>query len=827
MTDARITAVLGPTNTGKTHFAMERMLARESGMIGFPLRLLARENFERAVALKGAGKVALITGEEKVVPPGARYFLCTVESMPVDRPVAFVGVDEIQLAADADRGHVFTERLLHLRGREETMFMGADTIKGLLKRLVPEAEVVSRQRFSTLSHAGPRKLARLPRRSAIVAFSAAGVYELAEAVRRQTGGAAVVLGALSPRTRNAQVAMYQAGEVEYMVATDAIGMGLNMDVNHVAFAGTRKFDGRRLRALRAAEMAQIAGRAGRHMNDGSFGTTADARPLDPGLVERIENHHFDPLANLFWRNPELSFASLGRLRATLNAPPPLAGLLRVRGADDELALATLCRDGDVVRRAVGADNVGLLWDVCQIPDFRKLMSDVHARLLATIYGHLAGPGGRLPPDWVARQVTRIDNPSGDIDTLSQRIAHIRTWTYVAYRGDWLEDAGHWQERTRAVEDRLSDALHERLTQRFVDRRTTVLVRGLSGDSDMAAGIRADGAVTVEGHFVGQLEGFRFVADHARKGVAGRVLSRAAEKALAGEIARRARLLGEAPDAALSLDADGFIRWHEAPVGRLTAGAAALAPGVQPWLGDLVEPLARERIRQRLGRWLSGHIETTLAALVSLGAASLTGPARGLAFQLTEYLGSMPRALAAEQVAALGRAGRRGLRETGVRLGRESIYLPTLLKPRQAGLRALLWAVHRGLEPVPAALPESRVSVPVAAGTDLGWLEASGFRPFGSIAVRIDMLERLATLAWERTKAGAFTADADFMSLAGCGAEGIAEIVEGLGYRPGKRDQDRMLYRRRPAGARPGRPATAAPVDAVSPFAALGKLAWRR
>src|SRR5215813_4018750 len=538
----RITAVLGPTNTGKTYLAVERMLGHRTGMIGFPLRLLARENYDRIVKLKGARAVALITGEEKIVPPSPSYFVCTVESMPLDRRVAFLAVDEIQLAADPERGHVFTQRLLEARGEDETMFLGADTIRPLLRKLVPEAEVISRPRFSTLTYAGTKKLTRLLRRSAVVAFSAADVYELAELMRRQRGGCAVVMGALSPRTRNAQVAMYQAGEVDYLVATDAIGMGLNMDVDHVAFAKLVKFDGRAPRRLSAPEIAQIAGRAGRHMNDGSFGTTTEVGGLEPELVEAIENHRFDPLAALSWRNSDLDFRSLDGLLRSLERPPPMPGLIRTREADDHAALTALARDAATADLARSRAALRLLWEVCQMPDFRKTLSDAHTRLLAQVFRHLTGPSRVLPVDWVADQIARIDRVEGDIDALVQRIAYIRTWTYIAHRGDWLADSRHWQERTRAIEDRLSDALHQSLTQRFVDRRHAVLTRGLKGGGELASAVTAAGDVVVEGHPVGRLEGLRFVPDSADGTEATRSLMASARRALARELPARLRRL---------------------------------------------------------------------------------------------------------------------------------------------------------------------------------------------------------------------------------------------------------------------------------------------
>src|SRR6266513_194638 len=501
----RLVAVLGPTNTGKTHLAIERMLDHQSGMIGFPLRLLAREVYDRVVKLRGARAVALITGEEKILPPNPAYFVCTVESMPLDRPVEFLAVDEIQLCADPERGHVFTARLLHARGLRETMFLGSDTIRPLMRRLVPEAEYVNRPRFSTLSYTGYKKVTRLPPRSAVVAFSMADVFSLAELVRRQRGGTAVVMGALSPRARNAQVGMFQAGEVDYLVATDAIGMGLNMDLDHVAFARLGKFDGRGPRRLSAAEIGQIAGRAGRHMADGSFGTTADEGQLDPAIVAAVEEHRFEPLTHVSWRNTRLRFDTVGALLRALDERPPSPGLVQVRDADDHRALQLLSRNTDVMALASNPGAVRLLWEVCQIPDFRKVMSDSHARFLAQCFLHVAGPHERLPAQWVGGQMAQLDRLDGDIDTLMARIAHIRTWTYITHRGDWVADSTAWQERARGIEDRLSDALHERITQRFVDRRSAFLVRQLAFDGELPAEVSEAGEARVAGAYVGRLD----------------------------------------------------------------------------------------------------------------------------------------------------------------------------------------------------------------------------------------------------------------------------------------------------------------------------------
>ncbi len=797
----RITAVLGPTNTGKTHLAMERLLGFQSGMIGFPLRLLARENYERAVKVKGSSQVALITGEEKIVPAKARYFICTVEAMPLDRRTAFLGIDEVQMCADGDRGHVFTDRLFHARGEEETMFMGAETIRPLLRRLVPKIEFQTRPRFSTLSYSGQRRITRLPPRSAVVAFSAADVYALAELIRRQRGGAAVVLGALSPRTRNAQVGMYQAGEVNYLVATDAIGMGLNMDVDHVAFSSRRKFDGRIFRELSAAELAQTAGRAGRHMNDGTFGSTADAGVFDTETVERIENHRFQALKSLFWRNPDLRFSSLKALQKSLSLPPTEPGLMKAREADDEAALVALGGDKEIANLASTTDAIHLLWEVCRIPDFRKIMSGVHTRLLGRIYRHLmaagtSGAGGRLPTDWFAAQVARLDRADGDIETLIGRIAGIRIWTYVSFQGDWLDDVGHWRQRTRDIEDKLSDALHDRLTQRFVDRRTAVLLSRMKDHSILTTAVEADGGVTVEGHFIGHLRGFRFFTDSPGGATGSKVLGGAARRGLEQEITARVKRLEGDPNGAFHLSSEGRVFWRHEEVARLRPGPDLLRPSVEPLSSELLRTDQFERLRNRLAAWLKSTVAERLAPLGQALAAPLDGAARGLVFQLSESLGSMSRRGAEKQLTALDRAGCRALRLLGIRIGRESVFFPALVKPAAVEMRATLWALHKRLKapPVPAM---ARVSLPMANDVPKPFYAAIGYRPLKGLAVRVDMLERLAARAWVLSRSGPFAVDPELLSLAGCGADGVAEILVALGYRTkGSGDAVTFSLRRR-------------------------------
>ena len=799
----RITAVLGPTNTGKTHLAIERMLGHRSGIIGFPLRLLARENYDRALKLKGPRQVALVTGEEKIVPPGARYFFCTVESMPLDRPVEFLAVDEIQLAADPDRGHVFTDRLLHTRGEQETMFLGAGTIARLTRSLLPEAEHVSRPRLSTLTYSGPKKVTRLPARSAVVVFSAAEVYQLAEVIRRQRGGTAVVLGALSPRTRNAQVAMFEAGEVDYLVATDAIGMGLNLSLDHVAFARLGKFDGRFSRRLSPAEVAQIAGRAGRHMSDGTFGTTVDLGPMDAELVEAVENHRFDPITTVFWRNPSLDFRSADRLLRSLEQRPPSACLLRVREPDDQRSLLALVRDPKIAKRAANPEAVRLLWEVCQIPDFRKTLSDQHTSFLGQIFVHLRNGDGRLPADWVARQIDRIDRDGGDIDVLVSRIAHVRTWTYISHRADWLDDAGQWQERTRALEDKLSDALHSRLTQRFVDRRTAALVKRLKGGGDLIGALRRNGEVLVEGEFVGRLIGFRFHLDPEVTGSDAKAVLAAARRALAGAIPRRLREFEAEPDRAFTLDQKGEIQWRGAPVARLAPGSEPLNPRIMTLDSEFLDGPARKRIAARLDTWLQASLRRQLGPLFRLREADLSGPARGLAFQLLETLGVAPRRKIATQAKALSATERRDLGKLGLRFGAESVFIPRLLNPKAATLRGLLLCVHQGRSS--GALPTLvRRSFIPAAGVGEGLCHALGYLRLragkGMVAVRADALERLARAARSLGRQGPFAPTPALWQLIDGDETSLGIALEALHYEQFN-DETGIAFRPPPTGSR--------------------------
>ena len=798
-----VTAILGPTNTGKTHLAIERLIAHESGVIGLPLRLLAREVYQRVVERVGADAVALVTGEEKIKPREPRYWVATVEAMPRDLDVAFCAVDEIQIAADLDRGHVFTDRLLNQRGREETLIIGAATMRPLVESLLPGANMVTRPRLSKLSFSGEKKMSRLPPRSAIVAFSAEEVYAIAELIRRQKGGAAVVLGALSPRTRNAQVALYQSGDVDYLVATDAIGMGLNLDLDHVAFASDRKFDGFGFRRLTPAEFGQIAGRAGRHMRDGTFGTTGRCLPFEPELVQALEDHVFDPVRQAQWRNPDLDFSSLAGLADSLSRSPSEPGLTRAPIAEDVAALEVAARDPDTRGLTHREKDVERLWEVCQVPDYRKVSSAAHAELVTTLYGALMR-NGVLPDDWFAQQLAFVDRVDGDIDTLSARIAQVRTWTFVANRPDWLADPEHWQDLTRQIEDRLSDALHERLASRFVDRRTSVLMRRLRENATLEAETNASGDVFVEGQHVGRLAGFKFTPDPQADGPEAKALRAAAQKALASEIETRAGRLAAAADEAFVLASDGSVRWMGEVVAKLVAGDKLLQPRLRVIADEQLTGAAHERVEQRLELWLRAYVTKLLGPLIALEqAADLDGMARGIGFQIAEALGVLERSKVAQDVKGLDQDGRASLRKHGVRFGAYHIYLPQLLKPAPRALAVQLFGLKqngpddRGADALPHLGSSGRTSIAADPKLDKALYRAAGFRICGTRAVRVDILERLADLIRPAVAyrpgvtpgappSGAadgpgFTVTVAMTLLAGCSGEDFASILRALGY----------------------------------------------
>lgn len=747
---AEVKAVLGPTNTGKTHLAIERLCAHSSGAIGFPLRLLAREVYDRVCAIKGENRVALITGEERIEPKDARWLLCTAEAMPVSNgELAFVGIDEAQLAADRERGHIFTDRLLHARGREETMILGSATLEPMVRALVPEAEVIGRPRFSTLSHTGAKKLSRLPPRSVIVAFSTEQVYAIAEMLRRFRGGAAVVMGALSPQTRNAQVALFQSGEVDYLVATDAVGMGLNLDVSHVAFAGLSKFDGVRHRRLTTAEMAQIAGRAGRHQRDGTFGTLAGTGSHDAQFaneeVYAIEEHRFPPLTRLFWREAEPRLDSLPTLIAELETAPSESELALAPEAIDLAVLKRLAEEAEIASSVRSSAAVARFWEVCRLPDFRQQGVETHARFVARLWQDLRD--GELRADYVAQAIAHLDNVTGDIDTLQGRIAAIRSWAYIAQRPDWVLAREEMAARARAVEARLSDALHGRLVERFINRRTTVLMKKVGRDADLLSVSLEGEDVLVEGEHIGTLRGFRFEVDPQVRHADRKLLLAAAERHVPALLAERATALTDAiaqGDAGLRLES-GTILWHYQKIARLEPGRTLLTPQlVADRLLDAMPKAASAQLIEALERWLAAALAPVepLRKLEVASTSEKAGPElRALLIRLIEAGGTIARADSG--IERLDKAQRSQLARLGVRVGALDLFVPAMLRPAplaawsQIASLAGGTASEHGLEAqMPPALPVIRKRRP------------SGYRRIGRQWVRLDMADKLLREAHE-------------------------------------------------------------------------------
>lgn len=797
-----VTAVLGPTNTGKTHMAIERMVSHKSGLIGLPLRLLAREVYGRLCDKVGVANVSLVTGEERITPKNAAYHVCTVEAMPESTNVEFVAIDEVQLATDLERGHFFTDRILNLRGKHETMLLGADTMQIALRDLLPGINIISRPRMSVLQYSGSKKITRMPTRTAIVAFSADEVYAIAELIRRERGGAAVVTGSLSPRTRNAQVALYQNGDVDFLVATDAIGMGLNLDVSHVAFAQDTKFDGFQFRKLTAAELAQVAGRAGRHTKDGTFGVTSRVTPFEDELIEALETHIFAPAKILTWRNRELEFASLTTLQKSLDKPATHPRLMKAPAGSDILALDRLANDDDIRDLTHTQEMVKLFWEVVKTPDYRKISPASHSELLSQVYTDLARHEF-INETWFADQVSGNDNINGEIDALSKRIANIRTCTYLSNRDNWLENSLEWREKTRDVEDRLSDALHETLTKRFIDRRTSILMKRLKENRMLDAEIGDDNSVTVEGHIIGHLKGFRFVADGASGSKDAKALNTAAGKALSTEIEKRAERLSASPNSDIVLSNDGTIRWIGEPVAKLGKGDKTLKPRIIMLADEQLTGLALEKSIARLERWIANHINTLLKPFSELdNNQELTGIARGLAYQLVENLGIIARKDIAEDLKNLDQEARGLLRKNGVRFGAYHVFIPILLKPAPTQLICLLWAISNeamqslGLTEIPDLSAAGRTSAPLNPEYNSEFYSLSGFKILGQKAVRVDILERLAdlirpTTSWRdgsemqkpdgAVDGRSFFVTPAMMSILGATHDDMTEILKGLGY----------------------------------------------
>ena len=788
---SRLAAILGPTNTGKTHYAIERMLARNSGIIGLPLRLLAREVYDKVVALRGLNSVALVTGEERIVPVKARYWVCTVEAMPQDIGAEFVAIDEIQLCGDPERGHVFTDRLLNMRGSMETLFLGADTMRKVIGQLIPNVEFIFRSRFSDLEYTGTKKTSRMPSRSAIVGFSVDNVYAVAELLRRQKGGAAVVMGALSPRTRNAQVELYQNGDVDYLVATDAIGMGLNLDINHVAFSSLTKFDGRRMRYLMPNELAQIAGRAGRHLNSGTFGVTGEAPKLDQEVVEAIENHKFAPLKKLQWRNSRLEFGTTNALINSLDKSSEDTLLIKAQPAEDFRTLTTLVEDGEVSARASDGPSVKLLWETCGIPDFRGVSFTDHTSLVSKIFNFLHEKG-EVSEIWLAQKIANIDKTGGDIDTISKRLAFIRTWTYICQRKGWVQNESYWREETRAVEDRLSDALHGALTQRFIDRRTSLLMRRLKQKESLVAEVDTKGEVTIEGEFVGKLNGFRFQMDKDATAEEGKTLRAASIQALQPEFNLRADRMYNAPDTEFEFTEQGGLMWGEYGVGKLIKGDDILSPRIDVFVDGEAGSEVLTKVQKRLRHFMDRKINSAFEPLLAMRDDELVnGMARGLAFRLVESLGVIPRSVVAKDVKELDQDGRGLLRKHGVRFGQYTLFQQLMLKPAPTRLRLVLWSLFEGLDEFPEAPPPGLVTIPETKGSPKGYYPRAGYRLAGDRAIRIDMLERLADLTRTQNVKDGFEANSDMLSISGTTLDQFSNMMEGLGFSVEKSEREKI------------------------------------
>lgn len=807
-------AILGPTNTGKTHYAIDRMLGHSSGMIGLPLRLLAREVYDRICALKGPGLCALITGEERIEPSTARYFVCTVEAMPVQKQVEFLAIDEIQIAEDDDRGHVFTDRLLNARGTQETVFLGAETMRPILRELDLRVATDTRERFSELKYAGPSKLTRLPKKTAIVAFSADAVYATAELLRRQKGGAAVVMGALSPRTRNAQVALYQSGEVDYLVATDAIGMGLNLDVERIAFAERAKFDGRRHRPLTAAECGQVAGRAGRFRSDGEFGEVGECPPFDEEMVRQIEDHRFEPVSGIQWRNADLDFRSIKTLIASLSRPSGNPVLHQNPHALDEWVLRRMAEDEAIGPDIRGRQRVRRLWDLARLPDFRKAGHEGHARLVLGLAETLADPDARLGSDGMAKRLEALSSTQGDIAQLQTRLAAIRTWTYAAHRDDWLENPEEWREKTRKVEDQLSDALHEALTGRFVDKRTTALLAGMKREHALVGEMGNDGEVSVEGHVVGKLTGLSFEPATNARTLEGKAVRNAAMQAVKPLLAERLARIAGHDGLGLAFGPAGLITFLTEPVAGLVKGPDWLSPRVELAGAEQADSAEREAARLRIETWVADQIRKRLpthhAMKTADTAKSVEGIARGIAFRVKEG-GAAVDLRDDDPGHRLTPEDREALKGIGLRSGRVAAYAVDAQKPAGQKLIAVLRETFDGV-PCPAA-PDGAGSFAVdnERWSDAA-LNANGYLRFGKRAVRADLAERLG---WEISKKrreadkNAFPIPGELASIVSCPADAFADVLKGFGVAPAEKDPDtgvptlwKYAARARPDGASP-------------------------
>ena len=824
----RITAVLGPTNTGKTHLAVETMLGFESGIIGFPLRLLAREIFDKCVDKIGAQKVALITGEEKIIPKSPKYYICTVESMPQDLLVDFVAVDEIQMCADHERGHIFTDRLLNARGNKLTMFLGSHTMKYIIGSLISDVEFVSRERYSKLTYSGYKKVSRLSPKTALIAFSIDEVYALAELVRRQKGGAAVIMGSLSPKTRNSQVELYQSGDANFLVATDAIGMGINMDIDNVSFSNLKKFDGKKTRKLSLSEISQIAGRAGRHINDGTFGVTGDCQQLSANEIEKLEKHDLNKIDMLFWRNPEINFDSIDNLVASLEKKNTSEFLQKIHDCEDEKVLKFLLKNNTDLKTKQSKEYIKILWECCQIPDFSKRAYGNHIEVVNKVFEFLTSKDGKVTNDYMKKQLEHLDKYEGNIDTLANRISNVRTWSYVANKKNWTNNNDYWVERTKYMEDKLSDKLHEELTKSFIDKRISVLSRSLKQDIALETEIKNENEVIIGGQYMGRLNGMKLDLDLRSGSLKTDIksLKKAARQAIAPELMRRSNKIIKSE--IINLENDHKIYWKDSPIAYIKKGKNYLNPKLELLVDEAIDEESKENLQLSLEQKLYSLISSELSDLVNLSKAKFQNNyARALCYQLFENNGFIKREAVHLMIKNISKEDRVNLKKVGVKIGRYHIFLPKMLKPNAVELRVKLWKLHFP-EDKKYIIPKSGLNfLKNESAKNNKFLLICGFENFNKFYIRVDILERLFLKIIENTKNNEFKINSDMINLIGCSKENFFKLLELMEYKPKINEKNKEeFFTYRPKSIKNKRLKESRKISKDSPFGKLSELIIR-
>ena len=798
LAEKKIIAVLGPTNTGKTHFAIERMLQFGSGIIGFPLRLLAREVYEKCIQKVGIEKVALITGEEKIIPPYADYFLCTVESMPLDINAEFIAIDEIQMCADPERGHIFTDRLLNMRGDKLTMFLGSNIMQNIIQKFVPEVEFIFKDRFSKLSYSGHKKISRLPGRTAIIAFSVDEVYALAEFVRRQRGGAAIVMGSLSPKTRNAQVELYQSGDVDFLVATDAIGMGINMDIDHISFNNLNKFDGRRNRHLRLTEIGQIAGRAGRYMNDGTFGITGKCDELSPEQIDKLENHKFDSVINIYWRNSNLDFTNIENLLNSLDQKPYDHSLLRNKDLLDENVLKTLIVKNNQITTDYKNNNLSTLWECCQIPDFTKSSYNEHIDIVKKVFEFLVSDKGKIPNEWMRAQLSGLDNESGNIDTLANRISHVRTWAYVSYKKNWVENSDYWISKTKDIEDKLSAKLHEELSKSFIDRRISILSKHLKQDAKLETKISEKDEVIIDKQFIGTIKGLKLNLDFSSTALQTDIKSikKAARQGVVEELKKRINniIQEDIKNAALELKEDFKIFWKDNPIATIIPGKDYLNPKIKLLIDDSLDVDEQSELKNYLEKWIDKEKNLHLNDLIKTSKVNLENSyARALCFRLFENHGVLKRLDAEDLLKNLDKDQRANIKKIGIKIGRYHVYQPLMIKPKAVNLKIIFWNCFNNKIQREKCPTFGLNFLKNFETINKEFLLICGFESFENYIVRVDILEKLFIKILNSTNNNQFSISSEMLNLLGCGKEDFEKLLKLMNYKKIDKNKDIFSY----------------------------------